>query len=106
MYVLSIHGQLCIVLRTILASSSLCIINFELCSTIVALSPYVYVTVEITSFRLHHCQLCTIVIVLYLTNLSHTCNNLLHGEGASIVVSLYVGKIFFGSQNHSKLNYY
>ena len=25
-----------------------------------------HVTVEITSFRLHHCQLCTIVIVLYL----------------------------------------
>ena len=28
---------------------------------------FLHVAVEITSFRLHHCQLCTIVIVLYLT---------------------------------------
>ena len=28
---------------------------------------FLHITVEITSFRLHHCQLCTIVIVLYLT---------------------------------------
>ena len=28
---------------------------------------FLHVTVEITSFRLDHCQLCTIVIVLYLT---------------------------------------
>ena len=28
---------------------------------------FLHVTVEITSFRLHHCQLYTIVIVLYLT---------------------------------------
>ena len=27
---------------------------------------FLHVTVEITSFRLLHCQLCTIVIVLYL----------------------------------------